>query len=447
MSTTTRTRDAFKIEHHPLTALRPHPKNVRQTAVASDDMVASVKTQGLLQPLVVAPNPTLEGDYTIIAGHRRLDALKRAGRDDAPVIVRTDLDTEEKQVAAMLQENLHRQDLTAVEEADAFAQLSLFEGWDVKRIARETGVAQTRVRSRIKLTHLSEATLASLHDGQVTLERAQALAEFAGSPEEELLEKHLTATATNWDFYLARAKKTRDRRKALSAEQKAHEEAGFEVVPMPESLYTPEREWDRQDFESPTAALEAGAVVAFDPDYDAPVYLVKRAEQELETDAAAAARKAEAAERAARKEELERELATAQETVRLWLVDTVFPKAAAGDERILRVAARHLAATACDEDYFRRASIAAIFCPDLGAYGPELRTAVTDVLAGKSAQELAVIIAVATRWTSTARVHAWRDATRADSRPAVWLAMRQELGRELAAPEQVAFDAAKAGEL
>lgn len=432
MSTTTRTRDAFKIEHHPLTALRPHPKNVRQAAVASDDMVASVKTQGLLQPLVVAPNPTLEGDYTIIAGHRRLDALKRAGRDDAPVIVRTDLDTEEKQVAAMLQENLHRQDLTAVEEADAFAQLSLFDGWDVKRIARETGVAQTRVRSRIKLTYLSEATLASLHDGQVTLERAQALAEFAGSPEEELLEKHLTATATNWDWHVKRAKKAREWRKRRPKVLAELEAAGVEVVDAPETpVWRADSEWQEVKVEDAAEAAERGARAVVAEDSDDVQYLVPRSKP----DAAATAEEVAREARAALRKELDAALASVRDLEDQWIRNTVLPAAKAGDERTLRVLARYYqhAATNFAGTYSIQGRQARILQVTKGAE-PNLGAAVAEAVAGMTLAEQAALWVIGMCQTPSLSSYVYEHASPSPS-TLRWLELRAALGWVFVDPE------------
>ncbi|NHA02000.1 ParB N-terminal domain-containing protein [Nocardioides sp. W3-2-3] len=115
----------------PLEQIHPHPKNIRHNAVADDEMVESIRSQGLIQPLVVAPMPGTETGndpgpaYRLIAGHRRLDGLRRAEATHATVIIRRDLVDEADQVAAMLVENCRRTDLTPMEEAEGYGQPAL----------------------------------------------------------------------------------------------------------------------------------------------------------------------------------------------------------------------------------------------------------------------------------------------------------------------------------
>ncbi|MCB9377062.1 MAG: ParB/RepB/Spo0J family partition protein [Microthrixaceae bacterium] len=168
------------LAHVPLAQIHTHPSNPRFDAVADSDMVASVEAQGILTPVTLAP--ALDGDgYVLIGGHRRLDAATKAGLTQLPAIIRDDL-MEAQQVEAMLVENLHRVDLTPVEEAQAYEQLTLF-GMDVAAIAEATGRSASTVKSRLKLNGLPDGAKAKVHAGDATLLDAEALLEFTDSPE------------------------------------------------------------------------------------------------------------------------------------------------------------------------------------------------------------------------------------------------------------------------
>jgi ParB/RepB/Spo0J family partition protein len=169
----------------PLAKIHPHPKNPRRNATASDELVDSVKAQGLMQALVLAPHPDIAGEYVLIAGHRRRDALTRAGAKTAKAEIRTDLVTDVQQIEAMLTENGGREDLTAIEEAEAYEQLQLF---NIKPadIAKAVGRSRQTVSSRLKLLNLGEDARAKIHSRQVTIDDALKVAEMPKAARAEL---------------------------------------------------------------------------------------------------------------------------------------------------------------------------------------------------------------------------------------------------------------------
>ncbi|HWJ10968.1 MAG TPA: ParB/RepB/Spo0J family partition protein, partial [Nocardioides sp.] len=169
----------------PLAKIHQHPKNPRRNATASDELVESVKAQGLMQALVLAPHTEIAGEYVLIAGHRRTDALTRAGAKTAKAEIRTDLVTDVQQIEAMLTENGGRVDLTPIEEAEAYEQLQLFN-LKPADIARATGRSRQTVASRLKLLALGEESRTKIHDGQVTIDDALALTELPKAAREEL---------------------------------------------------------------------------------------------------------------------------------------------------------------------------------------------------------------------------------------------------------------------
>lgn len=174
------------VEVLPLSRVLPHGKNPRTNLEKIDELTESIKAQGVLEPLIVAP---LNGtQYTIIAGHRRREAAKKAGLLNVPCWIREDLDTPDKQLAAMLVENTQRVDLTPIEEADAYAQLVAFPGWNQAKAAKATGRDAKTVKARIAIAKLPlldriEAALGvRISDqpqpwgGSITPERLAALA-------------------------------------------------------------------------------------------------------------------------------------------------------------------------------------------------------------------------------------------------------------------------------
>lgn len=162
--------------NYPIEKIEPHPNNVRRATVADPELVDSVRAAGVLEPVVLGPD-TGDGTRLLIAGNRRHAAAVEAGLTQLPAVLRDDLATDAQQVEAMLIENLHRSDLTAVEEADAYEQLQLF-GMDPAAIAKATGRAKTTVTSRLKLAGLPDKAKSILHGGQITIGDAESLLEF-----------------------------------------------------------------------------------------------------------------------------------------------------------------------------------------------------------------------------------------------------------------------------
>jgi ParB family chromosome partitioning protein len=136
-----------EIRTRPLSELRPNLLNPRgQIDPATvEDLAASIREQGILQPLLVLP------DGHVVAGHRRLAASQIAGLAEVPVIER-DL-SEREQLAIMLVENLQREDLSPLQEARAYARLKDM-GLTQADVARTVGVPGHRVQSRLQILKL-----------------------------------------------------------------------------------------------------------------------------------------------------------------------------------------------------------------------------------------------------------------------------------------------------
>ena len=144
----------------------PHPRNPRKNVGDVTELAASIVQNGVLQNLTVIPRVDApssataaepsEAEYTVVIGHRRLAAAKFAGLTEVPCTV-TEMD-ERQQLATMLLENIQRQDLTPIEEAEGF-QMMLDLGETVASIAEQTGFSESTIRHRVKLSELDRKAL------------------------------------------------------------------------------------------------------------------------------------------------------------------------------------------------------------------------------------------------------------------------------------------------
>jgi ParB family chromosome partitioning protein len=141
-----------------------HPANIRHNLGDLADLTASIRAQGILQPLLAEPRP--DGKYTILAGHRRLAAAKQAGLEMVPVTVRRAATDQAKAIEVMLVENCQRRDLGPIEKAEAMGVLR-DRGYTVTAIARAIGLAPSTVSATLALLDLDEASRERVRDGTV----------------------------------------------------------------------------------------------------------------------------------------------------------------------------------------------------------------------------------------------------------------------------------------
>ncbi len=180
----------------------PHPRNPRHDLGNLAELVKSIKAQGIQQNLLLVPQPARPPRYTVVIGHRRLAAAKKAGLDEVPAVV-AEL-TDAQQLELMLVENVQRTNLSVIEEAEGYQGL-LDLGLDAAAIAKTTGRAEKTVQARVKLLALPDVAKAKVHAEQATLEDAAKLAAFDGDP--ETMEQLANALGThNFGWYLSNAK-------------------------------------------------------------------------------------------------------------------------------------------------------------------------------------------------------------------------------------------------
>src|SRR2546423_2483474 len=146
------------IQEAPLDAIRLHPRNLRRQVGDVAEMAQSMRERGVLEPLIVAPGLDEGAGVVLIAGHRRLAAARLAKLGTVPTIYRSDLNSEAKQVIAMLIENGQRADLSAIEEARGYQlALELSDGdLTAAKLSKAVGKPATRVRGRLGLFRFPE---------------------------------------------------------------------------------------------------------------------------------------------------------------------------------------------------------------------------------------------------------------------------------------------------
>lgn len=143
---------------------------------ALEELAASIKAQGVVQPIVVRRLPT--GNYEIIAGERRWRAAQIAGLESIPAVVRHVPD--EAAIAIALIENIQREDLNPVEEAAALQRLIDEFGMTHQRVAEAVGRSRAAVTNLLRLLSLSEEVRKMLEDGRMDMGHARALLALEG---------------------------------------------------------------------------------------------------------------------------------------------------------------------------------------------------------------------------------------------------------------------------
>jgi ParB family transcriptional regulator, chromosome partitioning protein len=156
----------------PIGDVRPSPNNPREHLHDIDELAASIKAGGLVQPIVVQ-KLLAEPGYQIVAGHRRSEACARLGWAKVPCIVRRDMLPDEELVA-MLVENGQRSGLDPIEEARALRKL-VRSGITLTEVAKRVGKATSHVSSRLLLLDLPLAEQEELRAGHYTITHATRL--------------------------------------------------------------------------------------------------------------------------------------------------------------------------------------------------------------------------------------------------------------------------------
>lgn len=189
------TGDGPRLEELPIDAIVPNPNQPRVhfDEESLNDLAASIREIGVLQPILVRPASSGTG-YELLAGERRWRASRRAGLSVIPAVVRATDDL--GSVERALVENLHRQDLTPLEEAAAYQQLIEDFQFTHEQVATRVGKSRSAVSNMLRLLSLPPSIQHLLADGRLTAGHAKAL---LGTPDRAFQEQLARrAVAEGW---------------------------------------------------------------------------------------------------------------------------------------------------------------------------------------------------------------------------------------------------------
>jgi ParB family chromosome partitioning protein len=210
----------------PIESISPSPQQPRKdfNDKALHDLAASFRQTGVLQPVVVRRRGI---GYELIVGERRWRAAKLAGLTHIPAVVRESTDAQSIELA--LVENLLREDLNPMEEAEAYQRLLAEFGWTQEELAQRVGRDRSTIANCLRLLKLPELIQADLRSGRLTMGHARALLSLPSPADqlklrEEILAHSWSVRATEEGVQLKRSKPAR-RQLRRSADLAAVEDA------------------------------------------------------------------------------------------------------------------------------------------------------------------------------------------------------------------------------
>jgi ParB family chromosome partitioning protein len=168
------------------------------------ELEQSIRENGIIQPIVVQKR---ENGYEIICGERRWRASKKAGLKKIPAVIREASNTESLQLALI--ENIHRQDLNPIEEAEAYKRLSQEFGLTQDTIARRVGKNRATIANYLRLLQLSRGFQADLISGRLTMGHARAMLALKTEQEMEEARREVlnrTMNVRQLEFYIQKKK-------------------------------------------------------------------------------------------------------------------------------------------------------------------------------------------------------------------------------------------------
>jgi ParB family chromosome partitioning protein len=166
---------AAEVQRLPIGSIVPNPMQPRRLFADGelDDLTASIRENGLLQPLVVRPSPGAPRRYELVAGERRFRAVSRLGWSDVPALIRDA--TDETLLVLALVENLQREALNPLEEAEGYVMLSKRFEMSHADIARTVGKDRSTVANLIRLLKLPPSVRKFVEKGTLSQGHARAL--------------------------------------------------------------------------------------------------------------------------------------------------------------------------------------------------------------------------------------------------------------------------------
>jgi len=159
----------------PIEQLHPNANQPRRrfSEEALEELSESIRTNGLLQPILVRLHGERQGDYEIVAGERRWRAAQRAQLHHVPVVIREIDDAQALELA--LVENLQREDLSPLEEADAYHRLMETFAHTQESLAKNVGKSRSHIANTLRLRSLPNSVKALLEEGKLSAGHGRAL--------------------------------------------------------------------------------------------------------------------------------------------------------------------------------------------------------------------------------------------------------------------------------
>lgn len=182
-----------------ISEIEPNRSQPRQSfdEAALSELAESISAHGLLQPLLVRPLPL--GGYEIVAGERRYRACRMAGLTEVPVVIRELTESETMELALI--ENLQREDLTPLEEAEGYNVLMNEHNFTQEEVAQSMGKSRPAIANALRLLKLPESIREMLREEQISAGHARALLTLENEEQmkavaEEIIKKDISVRQT-----------------------------------------------------------------------------------------------------------------------------------------------------------------------------------------------------------------------------------------------------------
>jgi ParB family chromosome partitioning protein len=214
----------------PIEAIRPSPFQPRRRFAEAelDELAQSIREKGIVQPLLVRPIADAAADFELVAGERRWRAAQLVGLHEVPVVIRPLGDSEALEIA--LVENLQREDLSPLEEAEAYSRLTREFGRSQAGLAEAVGKSRSHVANTLRLLALPAPVRKSLEEGALSAGHARAL---LGAPDPAALAVEVMRRGLN-----VRATETLVRRRAAQPQPRPRSERDADTVVLERELAT-----------------------------------------------------------------------------------------------------------------------------------------------------------------------------------------------------------------
>lgn len=198
-----------EMQHLPLSQIhRSETLNPRhhRNATKFEQMVESIRDNGVIQPIVVRPSPTHDAMYEVVAGDTRFEASQKVSLDTIPAIIRTLTDSEAKVLAAI--ENLQRANLSPIEEAWIAAEIMDANNQNHDDARKQLGWSRSKLDNRLLLSHCIDDVSKALVDGVIKIGHAEVMASLSTDNQRHVLKRILEEKMT--------VEQTRERMKQLT---------------------------------------------------------------------------------------------------------------------------------------------------------------------------------------------------------------------------------------